>query len=292
MQKIPLHLIESLVVVAESKTFDVAARKLQISQPGLSKQMLMLEKILPVPLFAIDGRKKILTPFGNALAQELKPKLDGVESIISRSCDEYSNPDKVTVRIIGRVGVTDKINSKLNFPGRLIFIDAPSDKAIDAVRNQQADFGITFQESDTTDLIGKKLYVESYKFVIPSQLFNKRTSNIEAVFDSLKNLPCITYKENDQLFDQILSKFKTQVSDLNIKRTISNFDSISKLVEAGVGWSMVPRHFSLNSKHVWSIDVPAEIHESMQFYLYYRRHKNPSQWFIELRNNIQNAFKE
>ena len=64
--------IKCFLKVVETLNFTKAASKLYISQPGLSRQIVSLEKELDTTLFIRDNRNVKLTPAAIVLAEELK----------------------------------------------------------------------------------------------------------------------------------------------------------------------------------------------------------------------------
>ena len=67
LSHIPLYLIESFIIISESESLEEAGKKLQLTQSTLSKQMKLLESMLPFPLFTYQGRNKKLTRFGEKI---------------------------------------------------------------------------------------------------------------------------------------------------------------------------------------------------------------------------------
>ena len=65
--------INYFLTVAKCLSFTRAANLLYISQPALSRQIIMMEDELGVKLFDRSGRKLLLTPSGQILAEELDP---------------------------------------------------------------------------------------------------------------------------------------------------------------------------------------------------------------------------
>ena len=80
MNAIPLSLLNSFIVFNESNNITDAATALGITQPALSKQLMLLESILSEPVFLLRGRKKVLTPFGTDLHKRKNWKYPGSSS--------------------------------------------------------------------------------------------------------------------------------------------------------------------------------------------------------------------
>lgn len=290
-QNIPIHLLKALTVVSESNSLLEAATLLGITQPGLSKQLQLLETLLPHKVFVIEGKRKCLTPFGIELVNQVKAKMEGLDFVVHQTCERFSKPEDSTVKIIGRVGVLDLFSAKLKFPGRLIFTDAANSEVIKAVLTQKAEIGITYLEYDSLDIISKPLYKEKFKLIVPKKFLSESPSNLKKAFEKLKAYPCLTYKDPDELFNIILSKFNLETSELDIMRTTANFESIIAMTNNGMGWSIVPRHFIINQSNVYSLDIPSSLHPTRQFYLYFRKEMARASWLKQLRLEIEQCFK-
>ncbi|MEM0907643.1 MAG: LysR family transcriptional regulator, partial [Pseudomonadota bacterium] len=64
----PRHLIQ-LSMIVEAGSFQIAADRLGLTQPGLSRNMAALEKRIGSPVFRRDGRRSIPNALGLRLAR-------------------------------------------------------------------------------------------------------------------------------------------------------------------------------------------------------------------------------
>lgn len=77
--------LRTFVVIAEEKHFGEASRRLNLTQPALTKQIRRLEEDLGAPLFERSGRRKQLTAFGAYFLREIKPLLKEMDEVWNRS---------------------------------------------------------------------------------------------------------------------------------------------------------------------------------------------------------------
>lgn len=79
-------------VIAEAGSFTAAAKKLELSQPPLSKQIMLLEEELGVQLMERGSRKVALTETGEFLYSRTKDILDMVDSTAAEIHSRKSGP--------------------------------------------------------------------------------------------------------------------------------------------------------------------------------------------------------
>ena len=87
MNNTHFELYRVLQAVAESRSFREAAEKLGISQPAVSFKIKELESLQPLPLFRLEGKRKVLTHFGRALCSVAKEETFSFEREIENLPD-------------------------------------------------------------------------------------------------------------------------------------------------------------------------------------------------------------
>ncbi|TCV68729.1 LysR family transcriptional regulator [Neorhizobium sp. S3-V5DH] len=75
--------VRSFIALAAELNFSRAARRLNITQPPLSRQMKLLEQQLDVPLFERSSRRVVLTPAGRAFLPEAQKLLAQSEAAVA-----------------------------------------------------------------------------------------------------------------------------------------------------------------------------------------------------------------
>jgi LysR family hydrogen peroxide-inducible transcriptional activator len=81
MERPSIRQLESLVAVAEYKSFRKAATSLGISQPSLSAQIQAVEETLGIQVFERDRRAVLVTPAGEEVVGRARLALDAVDAV-------------------------------------------------------------------------------------------------------------------------------------------------------------------------------------------------------------------
>lgn len=83
------HQLRYVLEVANEKSISAAAKKLYLSQPSLSQQIINLEKELGIPLFVRHSKSVTLTDAGEQFVQSAKRILNEKEQL-SDLMEKYS----------------------------------------------------------------------------------------------------------------------------------------------------------------------------------------------------------
>jgi DNA-binding transcriptional LysR family regulator len=292
MQNIPVHLLNAFVVFNDSQNIVLAASKLGITQPALSKQLKTLESLIAQPLFTFTGRKKTLTPFGRDINERLKSRMNGLQELIQMAHNAYSNPANATLRISGRRGVLDRISEKINFQGSIFFVESTGDQVLDELVSLKSDLGISYKIPDSHEFIAKPLFKEEFKIAIPKKIFPHKKSYGETLLSELKIHPCIGYNKNDEILSRLFSLNPAEAGPLRMIRATSNYTSIAKMVEASLGWAVIPSYLEINMTKTWVVAIPSAAIPLREFFIIYRTEYSDVPWFRDLISEIKNCFKK
>jgi LysR family transcriptional regulator, glycine cleavage system transcriptional activator len=78
LRDLPLVSLRTFAVVAECGSATAAAKTLGVTHSAVSKQVKLLERWLGQTLFILEGRKLVLTPFGDLLSRKLGIAFQGI----------------------------------------------------------------------------------------------------------------------------------------------------------------------------------------------------------------------
>jgi LysR family transcriptional regulator, glycine cleavage system transcriptional activator len=78
LRDLPLVSLRTFAVVADCGSITSAAGTLGVTHSAVSKQVKLLERWLGQTLFVLEGRKLVLTPFGNILSRKLGSALEDI----------------------------------------------------------------------------------------------------------------------------------------------------------------------------------------------------------------------
>ncbi|WP_413582513.1 LysR family transcriptional regulator [Bdellovibrio sp. HCB288] len=292
MPKIPVYLIEAFITFCQTQNIQAAAIKLGISQPALSKQLMALEQMLPQPIFTFQGRKKVLTAFGEELQVHLQERLMGLQEIIEQAALNHSDPSKSFVRIASRREILDRFADRLKFPGAIQFIESSNSPTIAGILNRTLDFGIVHQVPDSSELVARPLFKDHFMLVIPKRMMKTPPAKTKDLWNELSRLPCICYKKPDEILEQISAANDVSFKNLNVVRVTANYLSVAKLVNAGMGWSAIPTHVSTISSNVHIIPVPLKTFPPRQFYGVFRPELKNAAWLRLLFSDLNSCFED
>ncbi len=236
--------IERFIEIADSGSMSRAAIKLGLNQPTLSRGLRELEEKVGCPLLYRNGRGVILTSEGQQFYDEVREAVEQIK-IASRT---IANPDRPLVEraviamppTVGRILTRPlALALKKAFPSaQLRFIEAFSGHLLEWLSNGRLDVAILYDTGVTHRLHTEPLHEERLSLVATPAWLDGLTHI--ALADVGKNhliLPSPPHGLRRQL-DQI---FREQNIKLDGVTEVDALPSILDLVEAGFGWTILPR---------------------------------------------------
>lgn len=243
--------LKYFVAVAEELHFGRAAKRLHLSQPPLSQQIMKFEGELGAQLFTRNKRSVSLTPAGKALLDEAPEVLSRIEQIKDHVRDVASGVGGTFT--LGYIGpaldtpLTDIIRDyKLAYPEvKIDLIEMTTNMQLQAILQQKVDAGIVrLFKHETKGLHCIKFHQESYVLAIPAG--HPLASNESIKIAELAGEELIFFPRSSQpdLYDEWIRIFSGYGFNLNIVQEAATKAASISLVAAGMGVSIVPESTS------------------------------------------------
>ena len=281
--------LQAFVSVAECASFSVAAERLHLTQSAVSKRIAILEQQVGKKLFDRIARQVTLTEAGNALLPRAKHILQEYESAI-QALNDLSGKAQGVLRIaishhlgLHRLPPILKIFAR-QYPMVNLDIEfMDSEKAYEQVLHGQSEVAvITLALDSHQNIFSKKIWTDPLRFICAS---DHPLTKIEVPnLNDLSQYPVILPGINTYTGRIIQNLFDSQ--DIPLKSTLStNFlETISTMVEIGLGWSVLPETLVKNL-HVMTPDYTEVVRELGYIHHRKRSLSNAAVAFLQLLEN-------
>ncbi len=223
-----------------------AAEALYTSQPGVSKQIRMLEEELGLTLFVRKGKRiEALTPAGEKVVERARMVLRDVRAIKSLA-DELRGEVRgllslATTQTQARYVLPAVISTfRQQFPEINVELhQGTSEQIAQMIGERQADFAMaTGGEAHFPDMIRFPVYRWDRVVIVPRD--HPLASNNEALtLAMLARYPLVTYLFSDRPESSLMSTFRAQGLDPRIAFTARDSDIIKTYVRTGLGVGIV-----------------------------------------------------
>ena len=234
--------------VAEEQSFTSAARRLHVSQSGVSGQVRDLERELGVTLLRRNQREVMLTPEGAVFLREAQDILvhaqRAVEIVTRASRGQYG---KLTIGLCGPA--TSSFLPRLirefrrRQPGVMLSLkDIEPAHQPSALANREIDIGFTRSvPAEFRKTLRSEIYFsEPLVAVLPRGHALQDTEAIQLAQLSAERIILYAREGAPELFDAIIAMCRRAKFSPNIVDTPRLWQSVLTMVEAGEGVSLVP----------------------------------------------------
>ena len=236
--------IQAFIAVAETMSVTKASKKLFITQPAVSRRIARLEERLGVSLFDRVSKKMFLTLPGQKLLPRCIQIMQDIE-FASREASRMGN--KVMGHLV--VGMSHHV-SLYRAPENLkryqdLYPDVEldlnfltSEDAIEKVQSGDLELAlVTLPAKPITNLEYIAIWRDELYIAIPntSEYQNASLQELAQKPVILPHINSTTRKNIDRVFSDLKLNFN------HITET-SNFEVIGKMIETGLGWSVMPAH--------------------------------------------------
>ncbi|MCH7742504.1 MAG: LysR family transcriptional regulator [Proteobacteria bacterium] len=251
--------LRAFIIVSDQRSFSLAAERLHLTQPAVSKRIALLEHHLGVKLFDRIGRTVNLTEAGSELyprATEILSRVEDSKRAISNLAQTVSgNLSLATSHHIGLWRLPDVLKAySIRYPGvslDLHFMD--SEVAHEQIVQGNLELGvITLSPTRHERLNAMPIWHDQLTFVCAANhpLAETRRIDVETLAGYpaiLPDMSTFTGRIIKQMFDQ---------KGLTLKLSMSTnyLETIKMLITVGLGWSVLPH--SMLDESTCVLDVP------------------------------------
>lgn len=238
--------LQAFAAVAEHSSFSLAAERLYLTQPAVSKRVAQLESDLGVSLFDRIGRKVSLTEAGRALLPRARRLLNDAREIRRALADlsgEVSG--RLTMGTSHHIGLHRLPEPLRHFTRQypdveldLRFMD--SEEACRAVEVGDLELAIvTLPPQPLAHLQMQTIWPDPLVFMVASDhpLASKRNIELRTLIQHPAVLPSTnTYTRG--ILEQVV---RDHGLELRIDMETNYLETLAMLVASGLGWSLLPR---------------------------------------------------
>lgn len=272
------HSLHAFLAVAETESFSLAAQRLHLTQPAISKRIAMLEDTLASQLFDRLPRKAILTPAGEALlprAKHIISELMEVKTELANLSGDISGTLRIgTSHHIGLHHLPHLLRQfHTAYPQvKLAMQFLGSEAACEALAHGELDLAFaTLPLESPVKLNMQAIWRDPLSFVCAHTHPLAKMKNLK--LQHLTKFEAILPEPNTVTFEIIEQAFKKDGVTLQsaipsrhretISMMSSYMETIKMMASVGLGWAVLPEHMA-NDKDLIKLHVgPKNLHREL-----------------------------
>ncbi len=237
-----LDQLHTFLEIVRLKSFSKAAQTCFRTQPAVSAQVRQMETELNAPLFDRLGTKIALTPAGHIFAQYAEQIL-GLKRVAQDTINELERVPRGELMIAANeatcIYVLPLVFSefKKQFPNVQILVDRSyGARVVEAVLDNQADFGITQLPVEEKRLQVVKIHSDEIKALVPAG--HPLAGNTQILPEDLVPHQVLLPKTGTTR-RRLATWFTAVEDDLNVSMELDSTEMIKRFVAAGLGVSFL-----------------------------------------------------
>ena len=249
--------LEAFIAVAQYNSFSLAADKLHLTQPAISKRIKGLEEQLNSPLFDRHNRSLSLTNTGHSLLPKAKQIVQlvsdtqlsmrnlnhEVEGRLQLGTSHHIGLHRLPPFLKSFVSRYPKAELNLSFMG--------SEEAYQAIAQRQVELALTTLETQSNKdipegIISEVLWQDEMIFVCATDHPLNKIKQVK--LRDLSEFPAILPENNTFTFKLLAEQFNQQDLILNTPMPTNYLETIKMLVSVGIGWSLLPASMVENNE--------------------------------------------
>jgi len=238
--------LKAFLLVAETGSFSLAAQKLHLTQPAVSKRIAQLEEQLNTPLFDRIGRTVSTTEAGEALlphARAVQLELQAAEQSVRDLAGEVQGRLRLaTSHHIGlhRLPPVLSFFSKA-FPAVQLDIDfMDSEQAYELTLHGEVELAVvTLAPAPVANIVTRPIWPDPLDFMAQKghQLTRKKSLDL----NDLSKHPAILPGLNTYTGQIIKKLFDRRSLPMQVAIITNYLETIRMMASVGLGWTVLPR---------------------------------------------------
>jgi DNA-binding transcriptional LysR family regulator len=269
-----VELFETLIAAAESRSLSEAAEKLKISQPGVSVKLQALERLAPLPLFSLEGKRKVLTHYGRELYKIARTNQTQLEKSYEELNRRYASPSTLTLRVGCRKELFQDVCHKFRFAGRIEFTSLSSSDAVDALMSNKIDIAIAYGDllPDSPEIMAKKILESVTEFAVHRKLLPRKLSDaLTRDREFLTGTPCVHYVGGGHALTDWTRHLGIPAEKLKVAAVAEDWNVLLTLIGQGWGYGIIPGHIKGSSAEVARLPMLNSVLTKYTFFALFRK---------------------
>lgn len=256
-----LQSLEAFVAISDHGSFSVAAEKLHLTQPAVSKRVRNLETQLGTALFDRERRSVHLTDAGKLL-------LPSAQRILQEVDNANRTMQNLSQQVGGRLSFATSHHIGLHRLPQLLsrFIEqhpevevdphfVESELAYDAVLQRAVEFAfVTLLPRPPRAIDQYALWNDRLVYVTARQHFLARKSRLQ--LNELCYTRAVLPHESSATYQLIRQQFAQRQLPLKTTLPVNYLETIRMMVSVGLGWSVLPESMVDERLTVLPVDAP------------------------------------
>ncbi len=236
--------IKYFLALTHFANFRVAAQHCEISQPGLSRQIMALEEEFGAPLFNRTGRGVTLTPIGESFlphARRVQKELELAEQEIAL----LLQPERGEVCIAGLHSVNTYLLPTLiagfrrQYPKtQLRLTSLGSERIIKLLLDRLVDLAIVMGPVQVPELVSTLLYEEDLAILLPAQ--HPLAYSRQVTLAQVASYPQVVFRDGYAMRSALIRYFAQVGTKPEIAVELNTLEAFKETVRQGVGIALLP----------------------------------------------------
>ncbi|WP_462379080.1 LysR family transcriptional regulator [Pseudomonas sp. Marseille-QA0892] len=238
--------LNAFIAVAEARSFSLAAERLYVTQPAVSKRIAALEQQLDTRLFDRIGREVTLTEAGQALlprAYRIRHELDDTRRALANLSGQVSGRlSLATSHHIGLHRLPPLLRAFTRaFPQVALdiqFLD--SEVAYEEVLHGRVELAvITLAPQTNAPIAATRVWDDPLDFVVAPEHPLAQLPHV--TLDDISAHPAVFPGENTFTHHIVRQLFASRGLTPNVAMSTNYLETIKMMVSIGLAWSVLPR---------------------------------------------------